>query len=71
MRQSNVSKISVTQTNEKEVVLEIDENAERNGTIRNQIPLPDHEKDQVVPVSRKVIKKVAKRTIGLTAVSVN
>jgi hypothetical protein len=53
-------------------VLEIDENAEGDGTIRNdQIPLPDREGDHVVPISRRVIKKVAKKAIGLTAVRVN
>jgi DNA-binding transcriptional MerR regulator len=72
MRQTNVSKISVMQTNEKEVVLEIDENAERDGTIRtDQIPLPDRESDHAAPISRRVVKKVAKEAIGLTAVKVN
>lgn len=72
MRESNVSKISVTQTNKKEVVLEIDENAEGGGTIRNdQISPTCHEKDQVAPISRTVVKKVAKEAIGLTAVRVN
>jgi DNA-binding transcriptional MerR regulator len=72
MRQSNVSKINITQTDDKEVVLEIDENPERDGTIRNdQIPLPDHEKDQVAPTSRRVVKKVERKAIGLTAIMVN
>ena len=72
MRQSNVSKINITQTDDKEVVLEIDENAERDGTIRNdQIPLLDHEKDDVAPISRRVVKKVTRKAIGLTAVRVN
>jgi DNA-binding transcriptional MerR regulator len=69
MRQPNVSKITVTQTNDKEVLLEIDENAERDGTVqKDQIPAEQHEKEQAAMISRKVVKKVAKEEIGIIAV---
>jgi DNA-binding transcriptional MerR regulator len=72
MRQSDVSKINITQTDGKEVVLEIDENTEGDGTIRNdQISIAVHEKDDVAPISRRVVKKVTRKAIGLTAVKVN
>jgi hypothetical protein len=72
MRQSSISKINITHTDDKEIVLEIDENADRDGTIRSdQIPLPDHEKDHVAPISRRIVKRVTRKAIGLTAVMVN
>jgi len=72
MRQPNISKITVTQTNDKEVLLEIDENTERDGTVqKNQIPPLNHGKDRrVAPISRKVVKKVTKEAIGIIGVRV-
>lgn len=65
MRRPNISKITVTQTNDKEVLLEIDENAERDGTVqKNQIPPLNHGK------ARKVVKKVTKEAIGIIGVRV-
>jgi hypothetical protein len=73
MRQPNISKITITQTNDKEVLLEIDENAEGGGAVqKGQISSANHWKDQAeaAPISRKVVKKVTKEAIDIIAVRV-
>ena len=72
MRQPNISRITVTQTNDREVLLEIDENAERDGMVqKNQIPPLNHGKDRrAAPISRKVVKKVTKEAIGIIGVKI-
>jgi DNA-binding transcriptional MerR regulator len=59
MRQPKISKITVTQTNDKKVQLEYDENAERDITVQ---------KEKAALISRKVVKKVPKEEIGIIAV---
>jgi hypothetical protein len=70
MRQPNISKMTVTPTNDQEVLLEIDENAERDGAAqKGQIPPVSHGKDRPpATISRKVVKRVAKEAIGIIGV---
>ncbi len=69
MRQPNISKFTVTQANDKEVLLEIDQSAERDGAVqKDQIAPVHHETDQADLISRKVVKKVAMEEIGIIAV---
>jgi DNA-binding transcriptional MerR regulator len=72
MRQPNISRIAVTQTNDREVLLEIDENGEDGETVqRDQTTCVNHGKDgRATPISRKVVKKITKEAIGIIAVRI-
>lgn len=67
MRQPNVSKIMVTQMNEKESLLEIEENLEEDGTVQKDhiFPASQHEKYQATQNSRRFLKKVGGKRLGL------
>jgi len=65
MRQPNVPKITVTQTNDKEVLLEIEENAEGGDVQKGQIS--DEYQAEAAPISRKVVKKITKEVIEILA----
>jgi DNA-binding transcriptional MerR regulator len=60
MRQPNISKITVTQTNDKEALLEIDENGEGDAMVQRG-------EDQVAPIFRKVMRRVTKEAIDVIA----
>lgn len=69
MRQPNVAKITITQTNDHEVLLETEENIERNETVqKKQVPLERNEKDLATWAPQRVVKKVTKEKIGIVAV---
>jgi hypothetical protein len=72
MRQPNISRIAVTRTNDKEVLLEIDENAkEDEAALRDETTYVNRGKDgRATPISRKVVKKITKEAIGIIAVRI-
>jgi DNA-binding transcriptional MerR regulator len=72
MRQTNTSKFTAMQTNDQEILLEIEMKDEKEGTgQRVQRPRVEHEKDPDTPISRTIVKKVARENIGIIAVRVN
>jgi hypothetical protein len=72
MRQATASKITVVQTNEEEILLEIEMKDEEEGTGQPvQKPRVHYEKNPANPNSRTVVKKVAREEIGITVVRVS
>jgi DNA-binding transcriptional MerR regulator len=72
MRQSNCSKFTVVQMGYKEVLLEIYENVEKDGTVqKDQITSERQEGEQAAMISRKILKKVTKEKIGIIAVKMS
>ena len=60
MREANTSKVTVVQTSDDEILLEIEVKEERGGTVQqDQIPTAHHERDPSTLIVRKVVKKVA------------
>ena len=70
MRQPTISRIVVSQMNGNEVVLEIDQNTDGDGTVqKDQIPAVGEGNDrQSASISGTVVKKVTKEAIGIIAV---
>jgi len=72
MRQANTSKFTVVQTNDEEILLEIEMQDKEEGTGQPaQKPRVHHEKGPATPISRTVVKKVAREGIGIMAVRVS
>jgi hypothetical protein len=70
MRQATTSKFTVVQMNDEEILLEIEMKDEGTGQ-RVQEPRVHHESGPATPISRTVVKKVAREGIGITAVKVD
>jgi hypothetical protein len=69
MRQPNTSKFTV-QMGDEEALLEIYANVKSSGTVRKGQISPAHQ-DQAILTTRKIVKKVTKKKIGVVAVKLN
>ena len=69
MRHANTSQFTVVQTNDEEILLEIEMKDEKEETGQPaQKPRMHHQKGPATPISRTVVKKVARDGIGIIAV---